>query len=659
MRKYQKTMKRVAIQMNKNNNKQDNPKPKNNVKEKRLVNCAFVFALLGLVVILGILLVLPVAYASAKITIVSTPAKAYSYGDFMQVSGIIQTQEILEAEMKLQVVCEEKKSEIVLSQHHVVLQAHEQKTFAELGIAPSVRLSKEMEGICIFSVVLYDKDMQKETQASTAPFVVKNSLEGSITLVQPEVELGKKLLLKGMVTTLQGRPVQGIATMYLKNKKQSNDDTLLLVGTAPISQGILNAEVEIKQLAPGSYEVLLSIEEKEGNNAVLLASHPLEVKAASNLQVTLNKEAYYTGETIIVNGYVNSYDYTITSTVFETKQVLVMKNPDFSLSVQIPKHAGAAKYPLRIRFSDKLGNAEEKELLITVLPTLSKLSAKARTPSIREDELLEIELFGFDQENNPYAWKNTNHRLTAILLDQNKTKKSTIKIAAKEQLHVATSGLSPGTYTLVLLEEQYGVSTQLPLKIEPKPNLRIGLDETMLVVKNEGPYPFKENITIILKNKSEEKTIQRYLDLLPGATQALGMNLNPKDAYEVSIMTKGFNKTYDQGSLKGITGFSLLQGNPGIFSWLTLAVLIIAIIVSFYIYSKKKQALEEEAIQKATSSTELFFGKKPFGKKRTQDDDEYIDLSTFKGHQLRQASQTKQPNKEAKKEPTQKKDEAI
>jgi hypothetical protein len=297
-----------------------------------------------------------VPVVSAEISVQGSGATVMNIGDEITVSGYLLQEEDTLGLFSLLLRCTTEQPLLVRS---VSLKGGVQKPFSELLPIPVY-----LEGDCTVAATLSVGGSVLE-EASTPSFTLSHELGGTFSLNAETIKLGDEVVIEGTITKLDGKPLVGVVTLYLKQVGQD-----VFVDTIQVGSGTFSYEYATQENPAGPYSVEVFAQDMYGNKQ----SFPVgEFVIASDILLFAepNKLHFDPGEKVKISGDAIVLDQPLKKGVVYVTFDGETYDDDFvggsfSLSFQISKTITSGTQTAHVEVEDEYGNRGTQELSLIV-----------------------------------------------------------------------------------------------------------------------------------------------------------------------------------------------------------------------------------------------------------------------------------------------------
>lgn len=319
-------------------------------------------------IILAVLIA--IQYASAYVTISSTPKDKYNFGETLQVSGSISSEEGMAGFVRTSIECGDAvyPSSLV----PVSINAGAKLSIPSQVPVPPIIFSSQMEGICSVRLGLV-KEGVEEDYALSKEFEVSKELKAAFRIQEKNLQSGMPIVITGAIARLDVTPINGIAEIY-----NVIGGTKYLVSVIPLERGNFSFTYPTKGMPAGAYTIEVLARDIYGNEQLFeAASYTLSDKL--RLSASLDAKEYLPGDEILIDGELKDIlnkpvqDALIYVAFDGSESAVRAVDGKFRHTITLEKSLKSGKHSISLSASDTLGNSGAAALSFEVVPVATSL----------------------------------------------------------------------------------------------------------------------------------------------------------------------------------------------------------------------------------------------------------------------------------------------
>lgn len=496
--------------------------------------------------LLVFILLLPVV--SAEINVDSFSSKVYSYGSKMLLSGNVVQHASFRARLDFNLVCGSNETAKLVSLI-LNLKAEEPAVYSQLVSVP-----KSLTGSCNLRMELFDNAGNViETKESYA-FEISNDLSGNFQSTNSEYQLGDVFHFQGAVSRADNVPVDGVAVLKFKQ-----GDNVILTDSVEVSSGFISYSRTLSLLPAGDYAIDLDVSDNFGNTHGFIDVAVFKLSNDITIEAGFDKTSYEPGSSLIISGLISSaLDKELSNVeveiMFENDKVvknLASSNEGFTYTYKVLPNIKSGKHLVAIKSMDGEGNYGEKIVGFNVNAFPTSLLMSPDSNSVNPGSKIGVFVDLMDQANDPIS-----SNVVASLLDNknNVVSSKLVRTSTREELLVP-EGTAPSEWKVRV--EGFGLSNELPIRINEYKKLDVKLENDALVVNNTGNVPYNSFLEVLGNGKKSGKNIR----LGVGKTAAVKLSeMFDAGVYNIEVPSSG--KSFSNVAVEKAKGFfGKLTGN--------------------------------------------------------------------------------------------------
>lgn len=525
------------------------------------------------VVVFALFALLPAV--SATLSLQGPDAVQVNFGGELRVSGSVTEAQDMTGLFKLLLSCSTEQPLLIRS---LSLKANQPKSFNEVLSVPST-----IEGSCVLRAVFESGGVEVDS-ASSSSFTVTPSLAGDFSLSASAVSLGEKVTVRGHVSTLNGQPVTGTATLYFR--LQGVDSFVI---TLPVEKGEMSYVFTPEDFQSGQFDVMASVRDTYGNFQDFSVG---ALTIEGNLKISVGSDAteYAPGDKVRITGTVLSLDQPlsrgkayvkIADRDRELTEEDTVSSGDLSLSVALPDDVTSGEHGVVVDIEDEHGNRGQGAFTITVVPRPTVLAFTVNKENVVPGEGFIIDVQVLDQAAD--LMQGDIH-VTIEDADGELFFDEQVPSGDTKAFELTTDA-APGTWELAA--DGFDLQQTLTFTVLEKAVLEPTLEGQILTVTNVGNVRYKDTLHVSLEDGVKRYTVDKKVNLKPGAFVTINLGAGMQDGtYAVSLGEQRFEHVSIQGTPeKSVPWFLVL---------VILALLILVFFVAPRIYRRRAHKRAEE-----------------------------------------------------------------
>ena len=267
------------------------------------------------VMLLLFLLIIPVV--SAEIIVDGPPNTIYNLGDSISISGYVLRPETALGLFSLTLVCDQN---LQLLARTISIESNEKILFLESLAIPPITGDN-----CIIEAKLeIDGEIIERKQSKV--FAITRDLDGIFNLQKDKIQLGDAINIKGTITRINGKPINGLATIYLKQ-----NGTNYFVDTTLITNSKLDYSYILKSNPSGIYDADIQANDGYGNQFLFENALNLEIVDDIIVALELDNLEIKPGEKLKISEFMTPSDQ-------ESKRFLLIATADHGYELYDEQH---------------------------------------------------------------------------------------------------------------------------------------------------------------------------------------------------------------------------------------------------------------------------------------------------------------------------------
>jgi len=541
------------------------------------------------------ILLFPIAFA--EVSIVSPEYSQYNFGDTLSVVAHVEPGDNFEGYFNVIADCDQS---LTLDTKLIDVSGGGKYTYDEEFL-----LTEDFVGSCVLSAELTDKNFVRKSIVSSGTFGVSGGLLGEFTTNEGDYQLGERFELRGAISNLNSRAIDGVASILLKK-----DGAIKFIDTKNIEDGIFTYERELSLIPGGNYVVEVRATDSYGNSNTFEGATSFNLYGGLTMETSM-KEEYNPGDEIDIEGLVKGNsgrgvkDISV-EFVFEDynkKETLEDSGDQFEFSYELSEEIKGGSHSVVLNAVDKKGNVGSEEFVFTV-------------PSIPTS--LDVEILSF----NHLPEKDLEFRVE--ILDQGGEIISDLvqvelrnpdgDVIANDYFESGQIGsyiipkfAEPDNWELKFLA--FEIEEELEFEVDKFVNLETTLEGQELKVRNLGNAEYDDEFHIIAD------AVDLFKDISVGANRTTTIDLGgllddgiydvlvpaTSDVFEsVSVKSQGFLKKVGEFFTgAGVTASAVGTSTGGqitLWVFVLIILVVVGLIIFFKIRKKKKKPRNKEYV---------------------------------------------------------------
>ncbi len=526
------------------------------------------------IVVFALFALLPAV--SATLSLQGPDVVQVNFGGELHVSGSVTEAQDMTGLFKLILSCSTEQPLLIRS---LSLKANQPKPFNEVLSVPST-----VGGSCVLRAV-FESGGAEVDSASSSSFTVTPSLVGDFSLSASAVSLGEKVTVRGHVSTLNGQPVTGTATLYFR--LQGVDS---FVTTLPVEDGEMSYLFTPEDFQSGQFDVVASVRDTYGNFQDFSVG---VLTIEGNLKISVGTDAteYDPGDRVRITGTVMSLDQPLSRGKVHVKigdrdRELVeedtVSSGELSLSIMLLDDVTSGEHSVVVDIEDEHGNRGQSGFVITVAPRPTVLAF-----TVNKEEVVPGEGFLVDVQVLDQAADLMQGDVHVTIEDADGDMFFDEQVPSGDtKAFELTTDVAPGTWELAA--EGFELQQTLTFTVLERAVLESTLEGQILTVTNVGNVRYKDTLHVSLEDGVKRYALDKKVNLKPGAFVTINLGAGMHDGtYAVSLAEQRFENVSVQGTpVKSI---------PWLLVLVILALLVILFFLAPRLYKRRAHKKAEES----------------------------------------------------------------
>jgi len=477
----------------------------------------------GVIPLLLFLLIIP--FASAEIVIDGPPNDVYNLGDSISVSGYFLRPETAIGLFSLSLNCD---ANLQLLARTISLEANKKTLFLEsLAIPPIVGDD------CTIKASLNVDSIQESKESKT--FSITRDLDGIFNLGKEKVQLGDNIEIKGTVTRINGKMIDGLATIFLKK-----NGTNYFVDTAPVTNSELGYSYVTRSNPAGLYQLDIQVNDAFGNQFLFEKALDLEIIDEITVTVNLDKLSVKPGEKIKVSGNAETLltkNIEVGNILLELDdeefQTRLKKNNAYDYEIDLKENIKSGEHTLKVIAEDSLGNNGEKEIVFIIIAIPTEIINTINKEEYLPEEVLKISSQLYDQANDPI-----DDTISIEIKDPEgkEVLKKVVQTGEEVEYDLSQFAL-PGTWNIKAFSS--GLKKENNFLVREVVEAQVTIEDDIITITNIGNVDYKKPIEISLTG-TQDSTIIKKPTLKPGSSEKVYLaDEVPSGNYDLEVTYDG------------------------------------------------------------------------------------------------------------------------
>ncbi|MEK6861922.1 MAG: hypothetical protein AABY07_08200, partial [Nanoarchaeota archaeon] len=498
----------------------------------------------------------------------NTKSTPYNLGEDIDISGYIIQDQATRGKFQLELQCQEKLPLLI---RYINLRRGER-----LDINENLAVPLSIQGDCAILASIFSDNLVVD-QTRTNNFKITEELNGTFSLENNLIQLGKPLELKGQVQKINGNALDGIATIYLLLNNEIN-----LVESTEIKEGVLDYTYNTINNIPGDYAINIEINDLYGNRALFTNIAKFTIINEISVFAETNKESALPGTTITVFGTANTIlrERVIGGTAsisFEGKTYTadLSRNGQFDLKIDLPENVKSGKLKILVTVDDDAGNTGDTETSIEIIPVPSYISIEVEESVFKPGQEIAIKPLLFDQASDLIE------ELINIEIKDNNGKSvyQDSAISGSSITYPLLQGASPGTWKVIASTTK--LKSEANLYIGELYSLDFRIENETLVIINAGNVKYTEPIEIRLTSNEASSIVTKKTSISPDKELRINLAREVRPGvYDIEVQDKKFENVHITSR-----GFNI---NTNLIYW-TLVIIVIVLLIYLAFFRTKRR----------------------------------------------------------------------
>ena len=469
-----------------------------------------------------VLFLLAIPLVSAEISIDGPTEKIYNLGDSISVSGYILRPETTLALFTLSLNCNNKLQVLARTTN---LESNLKYKFLEALAIPPITGDN-----CTLEAALYINGNNVESKESKT-FSITRDLSGVFNIEKNIIQLGDTIAIDGTITRLNGKTINGLATIFLKQNGVN-----YFVDTTPVINSQLDYSYITVSNPAGTYNIDIQVSDAYGNQFLFENILNLEIIDKIELTAEVDRANVNPSEKIKVSGKaetslkraieVGNVKLELDKEVFETR---LGKNQAYEYEIELKGDIKAGEHTINVNVEDSLGNHGEAQTTFIVKQVPTDLKNTLNEVNFLPEEQLTVSSQLYDQTNDII-----NTTVTIEIKDsEGKEVFKKIVQTGGEISYSFPQFAIPGQWTVKTSSS--GLKLEETLSVSEVVKAEVILENGVITITNMGNVDYKKPINIKLDGQ-EDSVITKSPSLKPGKSTKIELADEVKaGSYDIEI----------------------------------------------------------------------------------------------------------------------------
>jgi len=518
-----------------------------------------------------VLFLLAIPFVSAEISIDGPTENIYNLGDSISVSGYILRPETTLALFTLSLNCNNKLQVLARTTN---LESGQKYKFLEALAIPPITGDN-----CTLEASLNINGNNVESKESKT-FSITRDLSGVFDIEEDIIQLGDTIAIDGTVTRLNGKTINGLATIFLKQNGVN-----YFVDTTPVIDSQLDYSYVTVSNPAGAYNIDIQVSDAYGNQFLFENILNLEIIDKIELTAEVDKSNVNPNEKIKVSGKaetslkraieVGNVKLELDKEVFETR---LGKNQAYEYEIELKGDIKAGEHIINVKIEDSLGNHGETQTNFTVnqVPTDLKNTLN-KVNFLPEEQLTAISQL-YDQTNDII---NTTVTIEIKDSEGKEVFKKVVQTGEEISYNFPQFAI-PGQWTVKTSSS--GLKLEEKLSVSEVVKAEVILENDIITITNMGNVDYKKPVNIKLDGQEDS--------VKPGESTKIELADEVKaGSYDVEI-------SYDdkKDSYKNVVVAEKKVPKTALFLALLIAILLI--IFSYIMIKLRRKARNRKSLDR-------------------------------------------------------------
>src|SRR3989344_5990760 len=435
-----------------------------------------------------------------------------------------------------------------------------------------------------------------------------------IPIANAEIQISKNIYttynygdkLSYDVSITENENLQGFLSSTLICERYSTDYYTIPLSLKQGRQDFSIPDLTLTETMSGNCRINVNVQDLERDMIEQKSLPEFSVKNDLTIDAFLNRQTFKPGETVILSGDVknsrgdllDSIPVLVTIDNSEGKTANINEKK-FTLSFDLDKGIKSFEHKITLEVRDN-GNIGEKTINFYITPIPIKLQNSYEKTEFLPGEKVEIETLLYDQADD----KIDNNAIIKVYNPKNKL----LTEGARKIIFNLEPDAMPGTYKVKTKDEKLNIESSFKVKELEKIDSEI--QGKVLVLKNTGNVPYKDNIRVLLNGDTgfsksvnikpnEAKTINLAREILKSGDYFIKL-ITKQDTRSLGESTLTYEKSFGEKITGPITGSVVSVRDSYGYApfYLVLIATIMAVILIAYQKNKKTTFLKNETDRK-------------------------------------------------------------
>ncbi len=516
-----------------------------------------------------------IPFVTAQITLNGISLPSYNLGDEVTLSGEITSDRDLVGLFTLTLRC--------TSEQQLFARTYHLLPTTPIDYTETVPFLDYLSGQCVVAATLTESGTVVGDILSPS-FTLTQDLNGQFTLDKTIAKLGDHVTVAGIVSRINGDPVDGTATVYFKQ-----NDSDVFIDAVKIDDGQFTASFDTSYAPSGSYIIEARVSDLFGNQQTFLLD-PLTL--LSSVDVSLHADDFHVlpGKSIRVDGEAMLLGQPLSSgrvtlTLGDSRIEQIITDGTFSLKMPLSSTIPSGKKDILAVVTDDHGNSGSSTLTFIVDPVPTTLEVRSSANSYKPGNIISFTPVLLDQAGAPLT---ADVEISLSAPDYTDAYADLVPSNVAMEFKLLSTAL-PGIWKIAAFSS--GLEHVYSFDVLEQSALQVSLSDEVLVFLNTGNVAYRGPVTIELQSFSDTSTLVKDL------------SLEVNETYDVDLRSEVAPGTYTVvigGSV--FPDVVISGGRPFSFLWIiwTIITLILLFLLLRFMRRTKSINLPVRPLKKLT-----------------------------------------------------------
>lgn len=468
--------------------------------------------------VLVFLAILPISLATINLDVLEKDV--FNLGDTIKVSGNVVSDAETSGTLKLILSCEENEIQLY-AKPFINMELGKIYEFNTVLPIPINMQGEDCEVVAEFNT---------ET-LGTEDFRITKELSGDFSLNVNEIQLGDRITLTGDISKLDGKLIDGFATIYFEK-----GDSIYLADSATVEDGDLIYTTSFTSMEQGDYNIDILVGDIYGNQYLFENVDTLKIYSDLVIESELEKNNYKPGEVLSLEGIVKEYlggDVDTGEIIIkfdESEYKSKIRAGKFNYEMGIGNFIKSGYHDVIIKIIDENGNFGEKTLNVYIEGIQTALYVDLEKSEFLPKDTVSVTVNLHDQAGDAMvdrAIVKIKNVVGTVLLEE--------EVMSNEVVDYKLEDFAkPGEWTILV--ETNDLTAEKLFTVVAVKDLEIDLNGQVLEIKNIGNTVYDQDLELNFFGQKGDHTVYKRTNIAPGETFYLAMYKDvPADTYTVHV----------------------------------------------------------------------------------------------------------------------------